>query len=576
MKFISDYLCFLLVLVVLAQACAATPQKLLPTSTSGASTGLPNQAPIPDESNGGLLVPSPTPVVVSASEVPPRAASLDQLIFIADTIVRVKPLSTLSEAVETIPSKDGVTPTYRPGMELHFDVVEYFKGDGNSNIIVEVPIARQTFLTPEEAFDLLRLRESAPPHPDDFWESSYPHNAKWDDREAILLLVRQDPVNRLHGSPDSTTTAHYHFASPAIYNGDPTRYPYSVESKNKAWLPANNVVQPGSTSPTFLTDPSPIRNVTELIEISSDDIRSRIESIDKKLAASQDIEGFAECLGMAYGHDAWLRQYEEANGKPYVPGTTETRTESGSPAGTVLDEWSASGQGYIRHWLSGPGADFFEFVIYHNDQDEVIKSDDIDYEGTRTQFLGYTMQFRTARPLSAGTYEMDEYAQAPWFIACDHMPDHPPATSRVTVVPSVPSIHEALFDPVNSGSQTFGAGEGTGLLDPDVFTASDGAETTLNRIDWSSGNVEMQLTPHSLLPDHHIDFIALDGSVSLRLDFDDAEVVTDTDGSQALSWGVCEQPWEKGDKLMIRTSESGSDLTGATNDAECAATTAAP
>ena len=524
MKFISDYLCFLLVLVVLAQACAATPQKLLPTSTSGASTGLPNQAPIPDESNGGLLVPSPAPVVVSASEVPPRAASLDQLIFIADTIVRVKPLSTLSEAVETIPSKDGVTPTYRPGMELHFDVVEYFKGDGNSNIIVEVPIARQTFLTPEEAFDLLRLRESAPPHPDDFWESSYPHNAKWDDREAILLLVRQDPDNRLHGSPDSTTTAHYHFASPAIYNGDPTRYPYSVESKNKAWLPANNVVQPGSTSPTFLTDPSPIRNVTELIEIS----------------------------------------------------TTETRTESGSPARTVLDEWSASGQGYIRHWLSGPGADFFEFVIYHNDQDEVIKSDDIDYEGTRTQFLGYTMQFRTARPLSAGTYEMDEYAQAPWFIACDHMPDHPPATSRVTVVPSVPSIHEALFDPVNSGSQTFGAGEGTGLLDPDVFTASDGAETTLNRIDWSSGNVEMQLTPHSLLPDHHIDFIALDGSVSLRLDFDDAEVVTDTDGSQALSWGVCEQPWEKGDKLMIRTSESGSDLTGATNDAECAATTAAP
>ena len=86
----------------------------------------------------------------------------------------------------------------------------------------------------------------------------------------------------------------------------------------------------------------------------------------------------------------------------------------------------------------------------------------------------------------------------------------------------------------------------------------------------------MQFTPHNLLAGHHIDFIALDGTVSLRLDFDDAVEISADDGVSALSWGVCVQPWEDGDKLMIRISESGADLTGATNDEECAATVAAP
>ncbi len=52
--------------------------------------------------------------------------------------------------------------------------------------------------------------------------------------------------------------------------------------------------------------------------------------------------------------------------------------------------------------------------------------------------------------------------------------------------------------------------------------------------------------------------------------------VVDDDEVATLNWGVCEQPWEEGDQLMIRISESGAALTGATNDAECAATVAAP
>ena len=85
----------------------------------------------------------------------------------------------------------------------------------------------------------------------------------------------------------------------------------------------------------------------------------------------------------------------------------------------------------------------------------------------------------------------------------------------------------------------------------------------------------MRLSPHNRLPNHHADFIALDGSISLRLDFDDATETGEGD-SRALSWDVCAQPWQAGDLLMLRISESPTDLTGATRDADCVSARATP
>ena len=66
------------------------------------------------------------------------------------------------------------------------------------------------------------------------------------------------------------------------------------------------------------------------------------------------------------------------------------------------------------------------------------------------------------------------------------------------------------------------------------------------------------------------DFIAKDGSVALRLDFDDASE-TGSGASRALRWNVCAQPWSGGDLLMLRISENPADLTSATLDADCSA-----
>ena len=79
-----------------------------------------------------------------------------------------------------------------------------------------------------------------------------------------------------------------------------------------------------------------------------------------------------------------------------------------------------------------------------------------------------------------------------------------------------------------------------------------------------------------MLADKHIDFLALDASIALRLDFDDATVVTEQDNIKSLTWGVCKQPWKAGDLLMLRISESDGDVAGATSDESCLPTTPTP
>ena len=49
-----------------------------------------------------------------------------------------------------------------------------------------------------------------------------------------------------------------------------------------------------------------------------------------------------------------------------------------------------------------------------------------------------------------------------------------------------------------------------------------------------------------------MDFIALDGSVALTLDVADATVDAP---NNTLSWPVVSQPWQSGNKLMLRIRE---------------------
>ena len=85
-----------------------------------------------------------------------------------------------------------------------------------------------------------------------------------------------------------------------------------------------------------------------------------------------------------------------------------------------------------------------------------------------------------------------------------------------------------------------------GVLKPAAFTVG-GASATITSLEWESGVVTMTLNPSASLAGHAVDLIALDGSVSLTLSFDDA-----TQSGGALTWSVANQPWNAGDLLMLR------------------------
>ena len=96
------------------------------------------------------------------------------------------------------------------------------------------------------------------------------------------------------------------------------------------------------------------------------------------------------------------------------------------------------------------------------------------------------------------------------------------------------------------------ADSSNGQLEPAAFTDGNGAAATIQRIEWVSATVKVTVSPHLGLTGHKLDFIELDGSVSLSLQVDDATVDA---ANKTLSWTVSEQPWEDGDKLMLRIAE---------------------
>ena len=89
-----------------------------------------------------------------------------------------------------------------------------------------------------------------------------------------------------------------------------------------------------------------------------------------------------------------------------------------------------------------------------------------------------------------------------------------------------------------------------------VATAPNGENVVIERIEWAQNKVTMNISnPPVNLSGHHIDLFEPNASLSLRLDFDDAET-TSTGYGQTLSWEVCRQPWHPGDQLMLRIAES--------------------
>ena len=567
------------------QEYTVTQQTVAPRAATRIAGSQPHETPTAQgsaASHGGQVTPVPVaPVETPTHEVEEReviathpppppyggAFSIDAQIVGADTIVRAR-LSSTTAAVETLWAEarsHGLN--YTAVLEFRFQVLEYLKGSG-ANELVALGLEWRAYETMEEATAALAPLLAS-------------HDTRWDDRDAIIFL--SDEYKHV---PSTNQKGRYHLSWLNAENEDT----YTVASQlGKPWLPkATTATSSASASfsgeQRFLLD-APENNgkysatmqneaytasaSTTPPTITLSALKARIAQLKKEVEAGDGSEDYRSCIGEKYIAEMeirWLIANEGSATDRY-----DYYIDSGLPAGSIAYE-DRFGTGFPpdktgKYWLEGKDSHLFSVGTY--DPYPFSRADD----GVNDR-INYTRRVTTTRPLPAGEYLYHFNSMWAGRVVCgayselERNLDH----SYTHVTAPANTLHEAFFDPIYATSTgEYKADASLGTLKPAGYRkAGDTATTTIHAIAWKAQQATLTTSPGALPADHHVDFIDLDGSVSLRLDVD-AATTTTSGGKHTLSWRICRQPWHAGDKLMLRISQSGANLSGATNDAACTA-----
>ena len=399
-------------------------------------------------------------------------------------------------------------------------------------------------------------------------------DTQWDDRQAIVFLASHSLEF------PGTSSDDLYFMSFVDYTyglGDS----YSIASiRNQLWLPEARTSSDGGGGNTartpqerrFLTgvpqqtpDTSPraatVSTRTETPSVALTDFKTTVARIDAELAGQT--EGYQLCVRENYERLPKVALWAARGDDFMSPETFTAEIGSGLEAGTeVLYD--------TRKIVLGPngwesrtellGADAALFRIGETTKSEtrtVGGLDSINAQKTGIERVWNVQPMETLRPLPSGFYSFTwKYHRAEYVLcAPDVFYNH---TVNVTVTAPIGTVHEALFDPVTLRQAQgrlpdVGADSSNGKLEPAAFTDANGGSATIEGISYEAGAVKLEVTPNGALADHMLDFIELDGTVSLSLDVVDATVDSAND---TLSWSVASQPWEDGDKLMVRIREA--------------------
>ena len=474
--------------------------------------------------------------------------SLEERIANYPTVVKAR---MTSESIEVVAGAGRLQGKYFAAVKFDLAVSEYLNGTGADSI---------TAIWGGDDFDNRQEAEDALP------DIRARRDTQWDNREAVFFL--QDvPVNLI---PTLQGDNHYFLASGSGFS---YRDNYSLSSKyHKLWLPAAAAAT-GATGQSgtagdgqeFLlavpTGPVGAAGASGASTpagstITLGALKQRIAAVTAELNAGDGSEEYKECVRFKYEFDRMDRYFiAEGEGRRVELMYPTHEFDSAQPAGTTIYEDQVAGaessEKRSKLWFDGRDADLFNVVTG-------------DLVPVRSAFT-FTQTVVSARPIPAGEYRANNNFLRFPFIPCNHV-----FTYEMTMTVTAPegTVHEAFFDPVAIGAAV-GADGSRGVLKPASFAIEGVGTTDIKRIRWESARVEMQIDPPGRPTGHHIDFIALDGTVVLRLDFDDAVDVVEEGRTRALTWGVCERPWNDGDLLMLRISESPPGLTGATNDVLC-------
>ena len=496
-------------------------------------------------------------------------ASLEERILESDVVARIKLLS-MSPTVEAFGDERSGDSAYVSALEFRFEVIEYLKGGGGNEIVGIV-----------YGNDYYESRLGSVTFGEDLTDT---HDMTWDDREAIVFLSKGRGVLSTLEERNRYVLG---FADYGVFDSDS----YTIDSRYaKRWLPAAESggaavahrVGSGGDEQRFLTGVERAEGESreELINyqvansahnkalgtggdsttITLSQIRGLIAELQSEIDAGDGSPEYSQCVVEKY---RWYSEVEHhAHGGGYETDSYDHELGSGLPADTVFalgtrsfdppDDYDPSNHEYtnphfeLESWLGGDDAHLFQVA----DGKSVIA---------------------TNRPLPKGQYRLYLNSREAKYIPCDAYPDAWRTWLELVVQVTTPqdALHEAFFDTVDI-DESVGAGGENGALQPEWFETDDG-ESVIERIVWRDGQVEMELSPPAAdLDDHRVDFIALDGSVALRLDFGNAVAFADDENVATLAWGVCGQPWADGDLLMLRIAEGiPDDGVQTTNDPDC-------
>ena len=525
-------------------------QTLVPVLSTSVETSTPTPTPVPVHGSPILTLADPlsetAPVHGSPILLPLGGyTSLEERAALHDVVARVT-LRSVTTTVELILRNPLGDTAYAGALEFRFEVQEYLAGSGGSEI-VGVGYENKLFYTQAEARVTLPSLLAS-------------RDIRWDDRDAIVFFERAPDL-----LPSSAQEGRYLLGGLGYsgYSNSPDSFTIA-SPYNKGWLPAapsggaSGTVgtSPGSGDQLFLTDDpakygaqgaSGTAGSTPTITLS--ELRNRIGAVDTEIRAGDGSEEYRSCVWYKHYRERNVRWEIETKGSAYH--RIDRELASGMPTGSVIySDRGGSAIGYPpsslgKYWLEGRDKDLFVA--------QAVDSEPKDWWGNSViNGVIYSRELSTARPLPAGEYRFYFEALPAERVVCSGHVEQEKNTREwfITVTAPTDTLHEAFFDPVlDTSTSAVGADSTDGVLKPSAFTDSGGATTTIGSLEWKSGAVKMNVSPHTALNGQVLDFIELDGTVSLSLYTADATVDTTTD---TVSWSVDSQPWEDGDTLMLR------------------------
>ena len=534
---------------------AESPEQDAAASPATPATAEPAKVeePEPAQSDEPELVTTTFPPLGMHIDPPPAydgPATMERRIADAD-IIAIVSLASSTTAVETH-TYEGQTG-YVGALKFTFTVEELIKSPAGSSPtqIVAMVGSLQAYAersdAQAEAEKMARGRDT-----------------QWDDRQAIVFLATHSLE-----FPGSSSDDLYFMSYIDLMLGLGDRY--SIASiRNQLWLPEARTGGSdggGAAARTpqerrFLTGiAQEVPDITykattvftESTSIALSEFRATVARIEAELAGQS--EAYQDCVRENYERLQKVALWAARGDDFMSPETFTAEIGSGEKAGTEIIY-------NTRKIILGPngwesrtellGEDAVLFRIGETTKSDIATVGALNSINAQKQGIERTWHVQpmeTVRPLPSGFYSFTwKYHRAEYVLcAPDVFYNH---IVNVTVTAPIGTVHEALFDPVTDGSGRLAADSSNGKLEPAAFTDANGAAATIQRIEWAAGTVKVEGHPaHGALAGHKLDFIELDGSVSLSLVVDEATVDA---ANGTLSWAVASQPWADGDKLMVR------------------------